>query len=192
MDANQYKSELSKLLPPGKAFAPVDSVMSTLLEGMAEELARLDGRAQNLVNEADPRTAYELLEDWERVCGLPDDCTGEAATIEDRRQRVVLQLIMGGGQSIAYLEDIAAALGYDVEIVEYETARIGSALVGDPLYDDPWMHAFGVIAEENTPRFALIGSAVAGDRLAEYGDEALECIFQRIKPAHSAVLHIYI
>ncbi|MDR3661593.1 MAG: DUF2313 domain-containing protein, partial [Mycobacterium sp.] len=73
----QYQEQLRSLLPAGPAWDPeqVPEIQPVLL-GIAQELARVDARAVDLLNEVDPVTVSELVPDWERVMNLPDPCLG--------------------------------------------------------------------------------------------------------------------
>lgn len=74
----------------GKAVAPViaDSLLFTLFAANADELGRLEARTTDLLNEADPTTAVELLPDYEAELELPS--TGTNA---ERQARIVARLI---------------------------------------------------------------------------------------------------
>ncbi|MCA3288244.1 MAG: DUF2313 domain-containing protein [Roseomonas sp.] len=75
MDASAYLSQLLALLPPGDALArEPGSVLERLLTVPAAELARVDGRVEALLAESDPARTAEMLTDWERALGLPDEC----------------------------------------------------------------------------------------------------------------------
>jgi uncharacterized protein YmfQ (DUF2313 family) len=75
MDASAYLSQLIGLLPPGDALArEPGSVLERLLSVPAAELARVDGRVEALLLESDPARTTEMLADWERALGLPDEC----------------------------------------------------------------------------------------------------------------------
>jgi uncharacterized protein YmfQ (DUF2313 family) len=75
MDASAYLSQLIGLLPPGDALArEPGSVLERLLSVPAAELARVDGRVEALLLESDPSQTAEMLADWERALGLPDQC----------------------------------------------------------------------------------------------------------------------
>ena len=189
--SEQYRDQLIGLLPRGDAWRrDPESWLGRLLHGIAEELARIDARAVDLQNEADPRTCYETLADWERVCGLPDECTGAGETLAERKSRIWAKIIESGGQSRRYFRNLAAALGYDVEIEEYDRLRVGDRVMERCCGED-WMHAFAVVAPETTIRYARASALCAGERLATWGDDALECVIARAKPAHATVLHIY-
>src|SRR4051812_28592617 len=95
-----YTKLLKRLLPPGRAWVASDGGhLSGLFSGLAEELSRAHVRGLALIEEMDPRTTFELLEDWERICGLPDACTGLGTTLQDRRNQIVARLLLGGPQN---------------------------------------------------------------------------------------------
>lgn len=183
-----YQNQLAQLIPQGKAWRGKN--LRTILNAIAEEFFRIHQRADDLLNEADPRTTYELLEDWERITGMPDDCTDLAATIEERRNQVVAKLIQKGGQTPQFYIDLAATLGYTVTIEEYDQFHVGDP-VGQPLYGVDWMHAFGVVAPLNTLRPFMVNQNTVGDRLVEFGDDVFECIMSKAKPAHAVIIFIY-
>ncbi|HRD47444.1 MAG TPA: DUF2313 domain-containing protein, partial [Caulobacter sp.] len=84
--AAQYLEQLQALLPPGAAWArDSEASLTKLLAGLAEEFARVEGRGLALAEEADPRTATELLGEWEAAFGLPDTCAVTPATIDGRQ-----------------------------------------------------------------------------------------------------------
>jgi uncharacterized protein YmfQ (DUF2313 family) len=75
MDSSAYLSQLLGLLPPGDALArEPGSRLERLLSVPAAELARVDGRVDALLLESDPARTTEMLADWERALGLPDEC----------------------------------------------------------------------------------------------------------------------
>ncbi|MCN2418822.1 DUF2313 domain-containing protein, partial [Escherichia coli] len=67
---DDYIRLLSALLPPGPAW----SVSDPAIAGAAPSLTRVHQRADALMRELDPRTTTELINRWERLCGLPDEC----------------------------------------------------------------------------------------------------------------------
>ena len=196
MDVTAYQDQLIQLLPPGRAW-PRDpqSTFGRLLGGLAVELARVDGRITDLGEEAYPRTTLELLPDWERVAGLPDDCSGAPDGPTERRVALVNRLAARGGQSPAYFVELAARLGYVIDIAEYGSFDAGTA-AGAELAGDAWRFAWRadvqVAAAQLTQGAAEFdaGSA-AGDRLLGFGALDLECVLGRAKPAHTDLIVSY-
>lgn len=190
-DIAAYRDQLIALLPPGAAWTvEPGSRRWQLLTAMAAEFARVDGRAADLREEADPRTAVELLTDWERVCGLPDPCAGPAETIAERRQRILRVLTSRGGQSRAYFIGVAAALGYAIEIDEFFTFTCVDDCI-DAINPPPdWPFTWRVRAPESTVR-PFTAEAGCDELLNTWGNAVLECVLSRLKPAHTHVIFTY-
>ncbi len=196
IDAASYADQLLQLLPPGRAWSrDRGSVLAQLIGGMAEEFARVDARAGVLVDEADPRTALELLPEWERVAGLPDTCTGRPDNVGERQIALAVKLAAQGGQSIRYFTSLAEQLGYFVEITETSPAAIGMRCDGR-LNGEPWAFAWRVevlvSAEDFRNRFAVADcNSRLGVRLRGYSALDIECLIRRAKPAHTSVMFSY-
>lgn len=193
MTADAYVTQLQALLPAGYAWSRApDATLTKLLGAFADGLARVDQRAVDLQNEADPRTAAEMLADWERVCGLPDPCTvaaGTVQTLSQRRAAVVARLTTLGGQSAAYYRAVAAAIGFAIAVEEYSPHDVLSD-VEAPLYDPEWQFAWIVQAANDTVIEFTVEDG-ADDPLATWGNAPLECMIRRLKPAHTTVLFGY-
>jgi len=193
LSATEYLSLLVALQPPGSALPREgDSIWSLLLQAEAEELARVDGRAADLVVESDPRTSAELLPDWERVCGLPDGCAAAAQTMAERRAAVHGRLTDRGGQRPADYEALARVLGYPEPLVEeFRPFQVGVSSVGEALCHEDWSHCFRLHAGESPVRRFTTGQSCVGEPLASWGDELLECTVRRRAPAHAIVQFAY-
>ena len=200
MDALAYRTQLQALLPPGPAWPrDEDATLTRLLHAAADEFARVDGRTADLLEEADPLTALELLPDWERVAGLPDACNPADGTVRERQLAVTRKLTGLGGQSRAYFIDLASRLGLEVEIVEFApfdaTCRVDAELC-----EDAWRFAFEIRAlpaSESSGAIALVRFADlttesrVDERLRSFGVDSLECVVSRASPAQSIVLFAY-
>jgi len=183
---------LNDLLPRGRAW-PREKVANLykLLDGLATELWRIDGRAGNLLDEADPRTATELLPEWEAVVGIPDACLPPEPTLERRRRNVVARLTQMGSLNASFYVEFAAFLGYEIEITEFRPFRAGISKANDPLTNGDWIHAFQVTAPIETINYFSAGRNQVGDPLAEWGNDFLECSINKRKPAGKIVLYAY-
>lgn len=209
MDLNAYKKQILNLFPRGIAWPRQPNLMrDKVIEGYAAELVRADTRVRNMLREADPRTAIETLEDWERVAGLPDECViPSSMTIQERRARVVQRLTSTGSQSIGYFKDLATEMGYDVEIIEYRPFLVGESEVG--LVEKPSGAGstliFGLTElldlrlywkiEVDGPRvtwFTVSESELGKDYLGKIDFATdLECVINKLKPAHTVLIFSY-
>lgn len=186
----QYRDQLMALQPPGLALpVDLDSNWAALLEAIAEELARVDARGDDLLDEADPRVTYELLADWERVAGLPDACAPLNDTVERRRNALLGKLTGTGGQSREYFIALAASLGFQVTIDEFDPFDVNDT-VDDSIFGSDWRFAWRVNAPGNTVAYFNVGSGV-NEPLADWGNDLLECAIDARKPAHTHVLFAY-
>ncbi len=177
-----YARALKLLLPRGPVWLlESGSKIDRLLFALGDEFKRLVDRAAELIEETDPRTATETLEDWERFLGLPDDIiTTIPATDAERRIAITQKLISIGGQSRAYFIQVAAACGYTVTIDDSgggSVLRSGTARSGD---------ALGNVG--NAFEWEVIVSAESASALTH---TQFEAVINRLKPAHTTVVFDY-
>lgn len=186
----EYYNQLKALLPVGKTWPQEEgSVLSGLMQGGAPELARAHARFDRLVEEADPRTALEMLTDWERVVGLPDTCSEEGNTIQQRRNAVLFKLTAKWGQDITFFMALAERLGATITITEYRPFICGlshlgaDALNGSASCRRCW-HV--QVTEQRVTWFRCGASQCGTDPLAriDYAEE-LECWLKRLAPSHT-------
>lgn len=197
--AAAYRNMMVNLQPRGRAWtrSPTSNLWA-LWDAFAQELARLHGRIENLMNEADPSTALELLADWERAAGLPDDCLPAGGTITERQRRVVSKITSIGGQSRAFFIELAAQLGIEIAIEEFAAYTVNN-VVGLPINGPEWQYVWRVriLAESDSAAINLrserfrSGRGRSGDRLRSFSVNELECIIRRAAPAHTRVLFAY-
>lgn len=184
--AEQYRDLMLALQPPGSALPrDIESTWARLLLALAGELARIDGRTEDLVKESDPRTTFEMLSDWERVLGLPDDCVTDPLSVSQRRDAVVAKLTTLGSMSKNFYIAIAATMGFTITIDEFEPFTCDST-VDTPLYGMDWQFCWRVNAPEQTVRYWTVDDDVSMP-LAAWGNQLLECVLNRIKPAHTVI-----
>ena len=193
VSVDDYLRQFQALLPTGLAWPrDDDATLTKLLGGLAGELARVDGRARTLVEEADPRTAAELFADWERVAGLPDACAiafGGDQNVAQRRAALVGRLTTLGGQSAAYYIGLAAAMGYAITVTDFTEHTVVDD-VEHPMYDSAWAFVWQVNAALNTVIEITVESPV-DEPIASWGNALLECVIRRLAPAHTSVLFSY-
>lgn len=175
MTAENYVAQLQALLPPGAAWTrEADATFTRLLQSLADELARVDARADDLLREVLPGSTVETLPEWERMAGLPERCVPADQTFAERRAALVSKVTQTGGQSPQYYIDIAAALGYPITITEFA----------------PDTFAWRVNAPRTTVRQRRSGEPL-GELYSVFGNAALECLIELLKPAHTTVSFAY-
>lgn len=203
---DKYRNLIKKLLPQGFAWDQVR--LHPILEGFAGEFCRVGERISDLLREIFPQTSFELLEDWETALGIPDECTPDDRTLDERRQQVIQKLATIGSLSASFYEDIGAFYGYDITVENHLAFQAGRSVAGDDLtnYEPPrnvflagegvagdqlkvpgWLHYFNA----ELPLAALepfeAGQDTAGTPLVIFGNQLLQCTIKRLKPAHSGV-----
>jgi uncharacterized protein YmfQ (DUF2313 family) len=190
MNRTDWFHLLQSLLPRGDLWPRTRNAnLTLLLQALAEEFARLDARAVDMLREADPRTTSELLEDFERVTGLPDPCVPDVQSIDARRLRLVQKLTGRGGQSRQFFIDLAAALGFEITISEFRQFRANSTCV-DACNGPDWLFVWRV----NAPAVRIdhmAATSACNEPLRSWGNELLECVLTRLKPAHTYLLFGY-
>jgi uncharacterized protein YmfQ (DUF2313 family) len=191
LSPDDYREFGLALLPSGPAW-PIQSedYAYLLLSGLAETLARIHARINVLVEEADPRVTAELLEDWERACGLPSAClAGIVQTVAERRAALVAKLTSDDVATAAHIIAVAAAAGYEISIDEPEPWTVDSS-PDAPIYGAEWAYAWIVNAASETVRYWAPDDS-PDDPLATWGNARLECIVRAMNPAHLVVIFTY-
>ena len=137
-DGPSYAAMLRQLLPPGAAWSrDPASKMGALMLALAQEPARLDARALDLIEEADPRTTNEILSDWERVAGLPDPNIPAPTTLAARQTALLDRLVSRGGLAQADFINLIGRFGYAATITTHTPFAAGVGYAGGLLYDTP-------------------------------------------------------
>lgn len=182
MTPDAYARQLKQLLPPGLLWQLEEgSWLSRLLAAIAEELARVDARGDDLVEEWDPATADETIADWERVLGLPEFGAELAATLADRQVAAAAKYAARGGQTPAYFVELAARAGF---VASYDKVSAYTWRLTVPL-------AQATVAYTTETQAFRAGAARAGDRVASVTVPELEVFIRRASPAHTSVWFRY-
>ena len=175
MTGEAYAAQLAAHLPTGplwRSLATIPLWQGWLL-ALGDGLARFHGVVDGLVVETDPRTSSELLPEWEWTVGLPDHCLAGGGSTEQRRDAVVARLVATGGSSVAYFTQLAAAYGYTITV------------------DFPALHTWRVTTPADTAVVNMTCNGTCNDALQSFGNEQLECLLARVKPAHTELLFAY-
>lgn len=121
-----------------------DRLREIIGRGLARFLSRYDKRAEDLIRNWDPRTAEELLADWERLYQITPD---PGSTIEDRRELVLARVRALGGSTAAYYEAVAADFGYgDAVVTDAGFPATCNGTCNQQLLGGEWLLVFTVTA----------------------------------------------
>jgi len=217
LSVKDYLEQAKKLLPQGLIWgAAKNGKLTAVLEVPAGQLSGCHERADNLMMESDPTTALELLPEWEKFAGLPDECTiGYAETIEERRRAVVAKLTGRPTLSVQSFIELAALLGYEIRIREYIPFTAGrsrcggdhvlvcrhspfiagaSRCSGPPNFGGRFArYRWRVTIVENRVHLFRTGRDKCGTKLGCYKPaKDLECFLKRRKPAHIRIFFEYL
>jgi len=189
LTAADFTQQALDLLPPGLAWPrEPGSTLANFWSVMGDQMADEHERGCVLLNtESFPCASVEMLGDWERVLGLPDECTPAGQSLVERQLAVCQKLAARGGQSKAYFIAIAAAAGFTIEIIEHFPSRVGRDSVGCATTGAcPYWWTVKVIGL--TAVQARAGCNVAGDPFCSFPNfDALRCVIARAAPAHTIV-----
>lgn len=171
---DEYLRQLLSLMPPGAAWTRgVNSVFYKLLSGLAPEFARAQARAKALLDEFNPATAVEMLDEYEEINGLPDPCAPAPTSVEDRQAALAARLLDHAGHNPADYVALAEALGHTGTTVHrrpYPPFRAGIGRAGGRIYGNEWAHVYGVAYMTNaigaswaTSSASIVAGATAPD-----------------------------
>lgn len=159
------------------------------IEIEGKHLDEVQSRAEDLLNEMFPDQSFELLTDWERVCGL---IPGAEDTLQLRRDRVIRKLRERGGLSREYFIALAADLGYTVTIEELQPFTCGINRCGDRLFVEEIRFVWRVAVSGQSVYYFRTGQSSAGERLVWWNAvQELEDLFNDLKPAHTFIIFDY-
>jgi len=152
-----YEEQVKKLKPRGTAWESEDTDLDKTIEALASAFHRIEGRANDLIIELDPRTATEMLTDWERLLGLPDECSdGLSETLQQRRLDAHAAYTARGGATVLYMEETALAAGFDVDINDDTGPFRAGDPVGLPVFGEEWAYVFIVSYDGGQIIFELV------------------------------------
>jgi uncharacterized protein YmfQ (DUF2313 family) len=182
-------AELLKRLLPPVSYDAAGATMAADLAALGAVLDAAQGRADQLLVESVPATVAESLVDWERVYGLPDPCVGPGQSFEIRRAALVAKVDGQGGLSRQYFIDLAARLGYTITIDEFTPHSVLSP-VDHGLYHEDIRFYWRVNAPLTNSFYHSVLGPVS-EALVVTSNQLLECVFGRLKAAHTVLIFNY-
>ncbi len=190
LTGDDFAAQMLALRPTGAAWPQdPDAAQWAYFAGLGDCVALVNAASANLSEvEADPAQTLLLLGDWETDYGLPDPCTPANPTLAQRHQLLLGRIAAIGGQSPAYYEGVAAAMGSTITIQTYQPFQAGVSHAGDPLLNDAWAYAWTVTMSGLQASYFSAGGSGAGDPTASYITPPASCLLQRLAPAHTVLI----
>lgn len=192
ISAEQYLQGLKQLLPKGPAWELSDDCfLNKMLTLAALEFARLDADISVLINESDPQTAGNTLEDWFYQWGIPDECYKDETDLEELRKELLFKIRTLGLTFPELVPLIGESCGYSNVYIETSDPFTVNSPVNDLLYNDDWASWFWTVSvdEENQKFFTVDG--VANEFLSTWGNDRFECLIKHFAPAHTGIIFKY-
>lgn len=173
----------------GNAFKP-DTFFGKLFLGLAMEFYRFDVLVNQLYGEMDINQANELLIDWEKSVGLPDDCFNTTVSIEERRKQVLQKFSnFGGVQKAEDFVRVGAVFGFDLTVTPMSI--LGVFPLTFPIFFT------GTPKEARHTILVVINGDLSSSEIfplpfpipfSSGGRNFLQCIFNTLAPANVSVI----
>lgn len=186
---------LARYLPDGKAWNAKfieDSNLRKLLEGLGKEFSNIEEQNEWLRRELNIFTTYDLLPEWEKHYGIPDDegvFTVEGKTIEERRLNLYIKELMDGADKAEDWERIASLFGFKCKV--YSAIEVSRFPLKFPiLFTENPSYTIIVDLYDVLPpaEFPLIFPVYFGEYTASF----IKKVFNIIKPADCTIMYNYL
>ncbi|SQN91537.1 phage tail sheath protein [Escherichia coli] len=152
------------------------------------------GTLSELVRELDPRSTTELINRWERLCGLPDECIPAGTqTLRQRQQRLDAKVNLAGGiNEDFYLAQLAALGRPDATITRYDKSTFTcSSACTDAVNAPEWRYYWQVNMPATTNTTWMTCGDPCDSALRIWGDTVVECVLNKLCPSHTYVIFKY-
>ena len=167
-----------------------NSNLRKILLGLASEFVRFRDKANLIYNEYNPKSTTDFITEWETQVGIPDDCFNNTGTLEERGINILLKLAGINTTTTEQFKNIASILGYNISV----STGIDTSVF-------PLQLPFILIDQVEAP-FTIVITLPASEQadglplelpftLTSEAPEILQCLFNKIKPAHCNIIFRY-
>jgi len=166
------------------------SNLRKVLTGLACQWLRFRDKVNEVSNEYDINQTTALIEEWERVVGIPDDCFSNTGSLEDRRRNILVKLAGVNVSTAKQFEDLAQTFGFDVTVSNGVDEAVLPATLPLILLD-PDEAPFTIIVTLNQSLQPTGLPLELPFELTDQAPEILECLFDKLKPANTQIIFRY-
>lgn len=186
---------LSSLLPDGIAWLSKNTENQKLrlyLQGVSGEVLNLINIIATVCEDFAPAFTNYFIDKWEELVGIPDSCFQRPNTLEERRDLIISKISLMRPKTIDDYKVLANFLGYRIEFswanpentFPYEFPHF----LGDTSEELFKVYISVFPLEGNFNAFPYEFPHILGSPVGKY---ALECVFNKIKPAHITLIFTY-
>lgn len=188
------QAEMLAIAPEGFAWpeGDADSFTAAKWLALANEISLVEGRCEAMLPQIDPRTAPDLLSDYQRVLG-PDPCGRDQLALSFADQAALAWQRWTGapGAYPGWFIAAAAAIGVTMTITEYPQSMCGASVCGDSLVPSPQQCSFLVGLPATRVTQAVCGAAQCGDLIGAFTPNLMECVVRAFAPLHTQPYFAY-
>lgn len=181
----QVQAEILALFHSGWAWPEGDPDTYTAARklGLANELSLVESSMESMLPQIDPRTAPNLLSDYQRVLG-PDPCKRDqlALTFTDQAALAFQRWTGTGGCYAGWFVAAAAAIGETIRVIEFAPSVCGATVCGEILCPPPENCNYLVVLPAARVTQAVCGAAQCGDLIGAFTPDLMECVFRTWGP----------
>jgi uncharacterized protein YmfQ (DUF2313 family) len=183
---------LAAYLPQGKMYDAKnirDTNFNKLLTSFAQEYTRIQEKINELSYEDYIAQTQELIENWESALGIPDDCFTNTVSLTQRQLQCVVKFAQMNIQTEADFIQLAATLGYQIEILHGIVYSVFPMLLP------------ALLGSAKSARFTMIIKFLNMDKpqnvfpmtfpFVFQGQNVMECVFNHLKPANVRIIYWY-
>lgn len=178
----KQQGALARHLPVGRVWErcfDTETNLYKLIKGLSLEFFQLELLYQILSKNIDIVQTVDLIREWEKSVGLPNECISIDQTLEVRRGQVLQQFSnLGGVQTANDFIRVASLYGFVVQI----TPASGNGGLPYKLEADP--NRF-ILAESAKALKYTIEVEIESGTLSPY---LLKCVFEQLAPANVAII----
>ncbi len=191
----EQAQSLANYLPGGRMFVAKNisgSNMRLLLDGLSEELLRVDEIIQLFRTEFLPDTTSTFISEWESSVGIPDSCFGDPVNydIVERRLRVEVKLAWMNLQLRSDFIALAEKFGVVVTLLESGTIHSSFPIVFPMLvFADAREPGHTIIIEFSLPPQIEFNNYEFPILFGDTRINFVQCLFNKLKPANVQILY---
>lgn len=184
----------AKYFPQGKAtvniFNPL-SKMYGMIKGYSAEFNNFDNLLNVLFDDFNIYSTENSIDLWEGAVGIPDDCFTNTVSLEARRNQVIAKIKADGVQTAQDFVDIAAILGYEIEVLSSSDTSVFPVSF-------PWLFLGDINTARNTIVIKFLNAQdptvfpVPFPWLFGQSDiTGVQCFLEKLAPAHVQVVYLF-